>query len=168
IQGKAPFHNDDKIQLGYKAFNEGTHIISVFKAEGIFAEEQNIYLVDKLLHKTVNLSVKPYKFLTRAGQFNDRFEIIYKNKNIFSTVQDTVEPLLITVTRQSEDLLIMSQGEKLSEVIVYNLLGKPVFTYKNLNTQELRIPAAEYTKQILIVNIVTQSGNAVSQKVIPK
>lgn len=168
IQGKAPFHNDDKIQLGYKAFNEGTHIISVFKAEGIFAEEQNIYLVDKLLHKTVNLSVKPYKFLTRAGQFNDRFEIIYKNKNIFSTVQDTVEPLLITVTRQSEDLLIMSQGEKLSEVIIYNLLGKPVFTYKNLNTQELRIPAAEYTKQILIVNIVTQSGNAVSQKVIPK
>lgn len=168
IQGKAPFHNDDKIQLGYKAFNEGTHIISVFKAEGIFAEEQNIYLVDKLLHKTVNLSVKPYKFLTRAGQFNDRFEIIYKNKNIFSTVQDTVEPLLITVTRQSDDLLIMSKGDNLSEVTVYNLLGKPVFTYKDLNTEELRIPAAEYLKQILIVNIVTQSGRTASQKVIPK
>lgn len=168
IQGKAPFHNDDKIQLGYKAFNEGTHIISVFKAEGIFAEEQNIYLVDKLLHKTVNLSVKPYKFLTRAGQFNDRFEIIYKNKNIISTVQDVVEPLLITVTRQSDDLLIMSKGDNLSEVTVYNLLGKPVFTYKDLNTEELRIPAAEYLKQILIVNIVTQSGRTASQKVIPK
>lgn len=168
IQGKASFHNDDIVPLGYKAFKAGTHIISVYKKEGIFAEAQKIYLVDKLLNKTVNLSAKPYKFLTRAGEFNDRFEIIYKNKNIISTVQDVVEPLLITVTRQSDDLLIMSKGDNLSEVTVYNLLGKPVFTYKDLNTEELRIPAAEYLKQILIVNIVTQSGRTASQKVIPK
>lgn len=168
IQGKASFHNDDIVPLGYKAFKAGTHIISVYKKEGIFAEAQKIFLVDKLLNKTVNLSAKPYKFLTRAGEFNDRFEIIYKNKNIISTVQDVVEPLLITVTRQSDDLLIMSKGDKLSEVTVYNLLGKPVFTYKDLNTEELRIPAAEYSKQILIVNIVTRSGRTASQKVIPK
>lgn len=168
IQGKASFQINDKVPLGYKAFKEGTHIISVFKTEGIFAEAQNIYLVDKLLNKTVNLSAKPYKFLTRAGQYNDRFEIIYKNKNTISTAQGAVEPHLISVTRQSEDLLIMSKGDKLSEVIVYNLLGRPVFTYKNLNTEELRIPAAEYSKQILIVNVVTQSGRTVSQKVIPK
>lgn len=168
IQGKASFQINDKVPLGYKAFKEGTHIISVFKTEGIFAEAQNIYLVDKLLNKTVNLSAKPYKFLTRAGRFNDRFEIIYKNKNTISTAQGAVEPHLISVTRQSEDLLIMSKGDKLSEVIVYNLLGRPVFTYKNLNTEELRIPAAEYSKQILIVNVVTQSGRTVSQKVIPK
>lgn len=168
IQGKASFQINDKVPLGYKAFKEGTHIISVFKTEGIFAEAQNIYLVDKLLNKTVNLSAKPYKFLTRAGRFNDRFEIIYKNKNTISTAQGAVEPHLISVTRQSEDLLIMSKGDKLSEVIVYNLLGKPVFNYSDLNTEKLRIPAAEYSKQILIVNIVTQSGNTVSQKVIPK
>lgn len=169
IQGKEyPLDTNDIVPLGYKAFETGTYIIQVEEKEGIFAEAQRIFLVDKLLNKTVNLSAKPYKFLTRAGEFNDRFEIIYKNKNIISTVQDVVEPLLITVTRQSDDLLIMSKGDKLSEVTVYNLLGKPVFTYKDLNTEELRIPAAEYSKQILIVNIVTRSGRTASQKVIPK
>lgn len=169
IQGKEyPLDTNDIVPLGYKAFETGTYIIQVHKKEGIFAEAQKIFLVDKLLNKTVNLSAKPYKFLTRAGEFNDRFEIIYKNKNTISTVQDVVEPLLITVTRQSDDLLIMSKGDNLSEVTVYNLLGKPVFTYKDLNTEELRIPAAEYSKQILIVNIVTQSGRTASQKVIPK
>lgn len=169
IQGREyPLDTNDIVPLGYKAFETGTYIIQVEEKEGIFAEAQKIFLVDKLLNKTVNLSAKPYKFLTRAGEFNDRFEIIYKNKNIISTVQDVVEPLLITVTRQSDDLLIMSKGDNLSEVTVYNLLGKPVFTYKDLNTEELRIPAAEYLKQILIVNIVTQSGRTASQKVIPK
>lgn len=169
IQGKEyPLDTNDIVPLGYKAFETGTYIIQVEEKEGIFAEAQNIYLVDHLLNKTVNLSAKPYKFLTRAGEYNDRFEIIYKNKNIISTAQDVYEPLLLTVTRQSEDLLIMSKGDKLSEVIVYDLLGKPVFTYKDLNTEKLRIPAAEYSKQILIVNVVTQSGNTVSQKVIPK
>lgn len=169
IQGKEyPLDTNDIVPLGYKAFETGTYIIQVEEKEGIFAEAQNIYLVDHLLNKTVNLSAKPYKFLTRAGEYNDRFEIIYKNKNIISTAQDVYEPLLLTVTRQSEDLLIMSKGDKLSEVIVYDLLGKPVFTYKDLNTEKFRIPAAEYSKQILIVNVVTQSGNTVSQKVIPK
>lgn len=77
IQGRAPFRAYDQVRLGYRAYQEGTYIFSIYDQEGVFADGQKIYLIDKLLNMTVCLSDKAYKFQTRAGEFEDRFLIVY-------------------------------------------------------------------------------------------
>src|SRR5690606_11455934 len=55
IQTRSAFRMGDKVELGYSAFETGTHIISLHSSEGIFDEEQDIYLIDNLTGLITNL-----------------------------------------------------------------------------------------------------------------
>src|SRR5690606_11295033 len=79
IQGRTlPFEISDIVPLGFKATTAGKFKISLENYEGLFATgEINIYLKDKYLNITHNLMVSAYDFESNAGEFNERFEIIF-------------------------------------------------------------------------------------------
>lgn len=162
IQGKAPFEISDQIPLGYKAFNTGTHIISVIEKEGIFAESQNIYLIDKLLNKTVKITDKPYKFMTRAGEFNDRFVIVYRPGNIIGTAAEISNQILFA--KIDNQIVITSTIDKIAEVELFNLNSRSVYKKSDVNSNELRIDALNFNHQIVVVTVKTETGEFVTRK----
>ncbi len=163
IQGRQyPFEISDAVPLGYKAFNSGTHIISVYKAEGIFAESQNIYLIDKLLNKTVKITDKPYKFLTRAGEFNDRFVIVYRPGNIIGTAAEISNQILFA--KVDNQIVITSTIDKIAEVELFNLNSRSVYKKSDVNSNELRIDALNFNHQIVVVTVKTETGEFVTRK----
>lgn len=165
IQGKSAFSNEDVITLGYKAFAEGTHILSVYKQEGVFADGQQIYLVDKLLNKTVNLSEKPYKFVSRAGETNDRFEIIYKPaKPSFSVAAYNVPKNVIDYSKTDNRIQITSSMSRISEVEVFDLNGRPVYKESNIGSKEFGFSLKGLSRQIIIVTVTTEEGEYSTRK----
>ncbi|MGB3452494.1 MAG: hypothetical protein WBA59_01555 [Moheibacter sp.] len=165
IQGRAPFRISDELQLGYKAFAPGTHIISVYQKEGIFAESQDIWLVDMLLNKTVNLSKKPYKFVTRAGENGNRFKIVYRPS--FQTGVD-ISANEISMLKVGQQIEINSTIDRISEVEVFDLNSRPVFEKNEINQNKFIVNASSFNHQILIIKVKTETGETVTRKFVMK
>ncbi|MGB3454160.1 MAG: hypothetical protein WBA59_10040 [Moheibacter sp.] len=162
IQGRAPFRINDRVPLGYKAFETGTYIIQLEDSDGIFEEGQSIYLIDKLLNKTVKISDKPYKFLTRAGEFNDRFVIVYRPGNIIGTAAEISNQILFA--KVDNQIVITSTIDKIAEVELFNLNSRSVYKKSDVNSNELRIDALNFNHQIVVVTVKTETGEFVTRK----
>lgn len=164
IQGRKSFDNRDKVNLGYRAFETGTHIISVYDKEGVFAEGQNIWLIDLLLDRVVNLAEKPYKFMTRPGEYNDRFVIVYrpiKTKNIDTNVGNE-----ILFAKKDNNIVVTSTIDKISEIEIFNLIGKSVYKNSEINSNEFKINSLNFNHQVIVVAVKTETGEFVTRKFI--
>jgi hypothetical protein len=158
IQGKSLFENTDTIKLGYRAFNLGTYSFSIFQKEGVFNDGQEIYLYDKTHRKTVNLQEGSYTFRTEAGEFNDRFEIIYKTKKI-QTIRDG-----ILVYKQNNNIEINSENQGIREIMVYDIFHKLVYQNSKVNKNTHIIPANRVKKEVYFIHILTEDGEWTTKK----
>lgn len=81
IQGRAlPFETSDVVQMGVRIITEGNYIVSLTTTDGLFAEDQEIYLHDKYLGIIHNMKQGEYTFHSVAGEFSDRFDMVYENE----------------------------------------------------------------------------------------
>lgn len=168
IQGRdANFQNTDVIPLGVKIFEDGRYIIDLTQFEGLF-EDQNIYLNDKYSRKIHDLKTGPYVFRTGSGTFADRFEIIFKRRHISISSTLTLHSASegLTITKENSNVMIKSTGEKIKDVVIYNLIGKPIYQNKSVNITQLSIPESSFEKQIIIVTVETETGDKISKKLL--
>lgn len=80
INGKGEFNKRDVVTLGYFSAISGNMTISADDREGKM-RNKTVFLHDKMLGIYQNLTL-PYQFNTEIGEFNDRFELTYKNRTI--------------------------------------------------------------------------------------
>jgi len=161
INGRSEFNPADKLALGMKVNKAGTHIISLYSTSGRFADGQKIYIKDKLLGITHNLTVKPYKFLTRKGEFNDRFELVYRPSDTKDTSSDGIK-----IKRQDGMIVIESPESELHSVLIYDLYGRPIYENSEINSKEIKIPETVLGKQIIIFSVLNRLGQIVRKKFI--
>ncbi|MBW7871212.1 MAG: hypothetical protein H3C39_09140, partial [Flavobacteriia bacterium] len=128
-------------------------------------ESQDIWLVDMLLNKTVNLTRKPYKFLTRAGEYENRFKIIYRPS--FQTSVD-ISPNNISMLKVGQQIEISSTIDRISEVEVFDLNSRPVFKKNEINQNKFIVNAVSFNHQILIIKVKTETGETVTRKFVMK
>ena len=89
--------------------------------EGIFNTGQTIYIKDKYLSKSFNISEAPYTFYTNSGQYEDRFEIIYKP--LVTLAADNSGKNGILIYKDNENFIVKSENN-LDEVSVYGTVGR--------------------------------------------
>lgn len=162
INGRSEFHPADKVALGMRVWTAGTQIISLYSTEGRFADGQKIYIKDKLLGITHNLTAKPYKFLARKGEINNRFELVYKPS--FDVKDISIEG--IEIKRQDSMVVINSPESDLSSVMIYDLYGRPIFENSEINSKEIKIPESVLGKQIVIISVINRLGQVAGKKFI--
>lgn len=79
IQGRAvPFTTSDRVRIGIRIVEAGEYQIKQFNQDGLFEEGQSIYVYDKDLDITHNISESPYIFYSEVGTFRDRLEFVYE------------------------------------------------------------------------------------------
>ena len=157
IQGKGNFSEDDVVHLGLKIKNKGLYTIFFENKEGIFTS-QKIYLKDNFTGSVSDLS-QPYFFMSEEGAFNNRFEIIYKNEKKAVISEDNVA----TISKENSVLIASSQKE-ISEVIIYDILGK-IIKKQNGNTTNFEIQLHK-NNQVLLLEITLKDGSKIFQKAI--
>ncbi len=72
-----PFDINDEIPLGFKVGVNGSYTIGLDNFDGLF-ESQTIYLKDSYQDVVHNLKDSDYQFTAQAGDYTDRFKVIFK------------------------------------------------------------------------------------------
>ena len=122
IQGKSAFNINDVVPVGSKHFQNGNFTISLAQKEGIFNNGQAIYLHDKDLGTYTNLQNGNYSFTANAGEFANRFEIVYK-LNVLGTTE--VQKDSFEVYREGEDFFVRND-KNIETVEVFDASGRKI------------------------------------------
>jgi hypothetical protein len=167
IQGRAlPFTDTDLVPLGYRSTIAGDFTISINTADGNLAT-QRVYLEDKQTGTINELTAGNYTFATKAGTFNDRFVLRYKNATLgtgdFEMTDDSV---LVAV--QNKKISINSTVENIDKVFIYDISGKQLYKKDAINNLQLIIETLPFAQQVLLVKIILDNGYQTTKKVIFK
>lgn len=162
IQGRAlPFTASDVVALGFRAVNAGSFTISLNNVDGLFANNQNIYLKDNFTQSLHNLKEGAYTFVSEEGIFNTRFEVVYQ------TTMSVENPIANNanwiVYSQENGYQIQTQGLELKSVQVFDLLGRAIYTASAEGTAH-HIPSLG-ADSVYIVKVTTTDNVVLSKKV---
>lgn len=158
IQGKAPFTIDDVVPLGNKHFEAGNFVISLTQKEGVFNNGQAIYLHDKELGTYTNLQNGNYNFSTSAGEFTNRFEIVYK---FGALATQEIEKTTFEVYKDGENF-VARNSKNIEKIEIFDGSGRKIVELKpnasivkfKLETKGMYVLRAisagkEYTKKLI-------------------
>jgi len=167
IQARAlPFNFGDSVPLGFLIAKAGEYKIDIDEMDGFFKNlDVPIYLEDKLLNLIHDLKKENYIFSSEKGTFDDRFVVRYSNITLENTTFMKVKTQII-VANINKQIRINSKDNKIDKIIVFNLLGKQIYTKKNIDNNEFTIPSLVLSEQVLIIKIILENGEIRNEKII--
>ena len=166
IQGRSPnFTATDKISLGVAFFEPGNYEISISQVEGIFNGSQAVYLRDKTLNKTINLSQENYPFYADAGDVKNRFEIVYKPDATLAT-SNIVKNEEISIYESDGKIFLENKSEKFKKIEIFDTAGKLIYTFTP-NTNLFSIEKSDLNKGLFIFN-TSSNSKTTSKKFVVK
>ncbi|WP_026704644.1 T9SS type A sorting domain-containing protein [Flavobacterium soli] len=159
IQGKGlPFEVSDVVPLGFKAENMGTFTISLANFDGLFLEgDVIIHLKDNQTNMTHNLQT-PYSFLSDAGTFNERFEVVYQS-TLGIENPDTTSRLFIYKFQEN---IIVKSDEEIQKIKIYDVLGRLIYSNEKVNTTIFQIPSNLINAEMLLISV--ESNNRITTR----
>lgn len=163
IQGRSlPFSVNDEIPLGYKTTVAGDFQIKLSSFDGFF-NNQEVFLKDTLKNELFNLKSGNYSFSTSEGTFEDRFKILFTNSTLFSN-NHSAESSSLILYKNGTSIVIKSEEIKVINVEVYDIQGRLLNDFKNLNLSEFQFNAP-YENQILVIKVITEDNSCLYRKI---
>lgn len=161
IQGRSfDFTQEDTVPLGMNNFESGSYTLSVWKKEGVFDVQQNIYIKDKLLNKVVNLSEGDYSFTSDSGVFTNRLEVVYKSAIVLGT--EGITKRNVIVYREGNDFIVESKGSPILEVDCYDSAGRLVKKVVD-HREKVALHAQDLPSGLYLLQIKHQQGTSVKR-----
>ena len=164
IQGRAlPFNSEDQIPLGVNIALNGIHTIGISKVDGLFeSPEQTILLEDRTLGVTHDLRSAPYSFTATTGRNENRFVLKFTNTTLGN--EDFVANNVTVYTNES--ININAANQTIKSVKVYDLLGRVLGTFNNVNSNTFTSKNIAKTQTALLVEVTLDNGASKTIKVI--
>jgi len=165
IQGRSlPFLATDIVPLSFKSVAANTFTIAIDHVDGLFSNGQVVYLKDNLTNITHNLTAGSYTFVTEAGIFNTRFEIVYQTTLAVNEMSFNENGVI--VYQKNDKININSGTVTMDNVKVFDISGRLLFEKLKVNATEVTIDDSKFANQILLVQITTPDGLKVTKKII--
>ena len=163
IQARPEFIVSDVVNLGFHTQTAGTFKISIDNEDGLFADGQNIYIVDNINGNTHNLKESNYTFVSETGTFEDRFQIIY---TIEALNNDNFEiPSSQVIVYRNDDKVNISAPRTIESVTIYDTLGRTIYTNAKVNSTEFASSSLTSKNQVLIVKTTLDNKQVVTKKI---
>jgi hypothetical protein len=164
IQGRElPFNPNDKVQLGYYVPATGTFSIGIAAVDGLFSDNQNIYLEDTELGIIHDLKQSVYSFSTNSGENNTRFILRYTNETLGNDDFILNNDVLV-VSNQS--IKVISNSIAIMNVKIYNVLGQLLLNSKSINSNTFETSSIQKNNTTLLVQITLENGVTMTKKII--
>jgi trimeric autotransporter adhesin len=165
IQTRGNFVVTDQVALGFSAAAAGTYTISIDHSEGAFANGQKVYIKDNAEGITRELTANNFTFTTEAGQFDDRFTVLY------TTATDTelgTEPIAAinknVMVYNAEGQVKVVAPSNIKSVVVYDMTGKVLYQNAAVNNVEFSSSALNATHQVVLVTVTLDNQKVVTKK----
>lgn len=157
-----PFDATQIVPIGYNTDTAGSHSIKLNDTDGLFVD-QDVYIHDKALDIVHDLKASNYEFITEAGAFDDRLEIVYFNTTLGNP--DNSAPKGIVVYNQENELHVKSPFEEISTVRIIDMQGRVLYHLDEVNNNQAMLEL-DLPNQVLIVSVSTRSGTEYNKKII--
>lgn len=162
IQGKAlPFDQNDVVPVGYSITTAGDYTIAIDHMDGVFENNQTVYLKDKLLNVVHDIKTNAYSFATAAGTFDNRFEIVF-NANALGT-GDLEGNNAVAYVKDNQ--LHIESVVNIKEIVIYELSGKKINTITNNDLDTSLSTAFNYPNGVYIIKVMLDNDVIVPIKV---
>lgn len=163
IQGRAlPFDAADVVPMRFKATTAGTYTIAIDHADGMFANDQTVFLRDNVLGVTHNLNDGAYTFAVEAGTFDSRFEVVYQTT--LGTDTPALTPNQVVVYAADASSITVATGTiVMNSIKVFDIRGRLLTESNAINATQttLALPA---TNQVVLLQITAVTGETITKK----
>ena len=164
IQGRpTPFEDSDMVPLGIKVATANTYTIAIASTDGLFTN-QAIYLEDKDLNIIHDLKQAPYTFSTASGRFDQRFVLRYTSHLLGNETFENLNENVVVTTK--EQINIKSYAGNISSIILYDILGRSIYTSEKVDKEVFAIDSISPSHQVLLIKIKLQNGLTVTKKTV--
>ena len=165
IQARAyPWSINDVVPLGYTTTQAGTFDIAIDHFDTFFADK-DIFLEDTSNGTFHNLKNSAFTFTTAIGTFDTRFKIHYQDTSLsnddFAGIENSVY-----VFKENNQPKIVSTKSNITSVMVYDTLGRIVFSKDNVNASEVVLSNLMTNNQALIIKTTLENNVTVAKKFI--
>ena len=165
IQARAyPWSINDVIPLGYTTTQAGTFDIAIDHFDTFFADK-DIFLEDTSNGTFHNLKNSAFSFSTAVGTFDTRFKIHYQDTSL-SNDDFAGNENSVYVFKENNQPKIVSTKSNISNVIVYDTLGRIVFSKDKINASEVVLSDLMANNQALIIKTTLENNVTVAKKFI--
>lgn len=147
---------NDRVMLGMSNFIAGTYTIMLENKEGIFDNNQAIYIKDNStgIIKEIT-STEGYTFSADSGVIDGRFEIVYQNES--SLLTDELKKNDILVYRDAGFFVIKSPSV-IENIEMYDTSGKLIYTNRSVNNKDFRININALNDGIYLIKFSNKDG----------
>ncbi|WP_290697803.1 hypothetical protein [Lacinutrix sp.] len=173
IQGKAPesLVIDEVIPVGFETTITVPTIytLSIAQFEGLFFENNTVYLKDNLLNIDHNLSTLDYTFTSEAGNFNSRFEIVFQintlTTNGFELNSNNIS--IVELQNNNVKFTLASKNLSINSVEILDTLGRSVYKFRGSENTEI-YNLGNISSSIYIAQIELSNGSVITKKAVKK
>ena len=163
IQARPTFTDNDNFALNFKTNVTDVYTISINQLDGLFENNQDIFIKDNDLNTIHNLKTEPYSFSSNAGNFANRFEIQYQS-SLLSNVNSSLNSDDVIAFKDKKELVVKSKNNLITQIQIYDVTGRVLFDKKDFNTLELKIDTIN-SNQVLLLKIKTIDNKIVVKKI---
>ena len=173
IQGKAPesLTIDEVIPVGFEAIISvpTLYTLSIAQFEGLFLENNTIYLKDNLLNVTHDLTSSDYSFTSEAGNFNQRFEIVFQTNSLSTNEFEVNNTTLTIIELQNNDVkfAIASKELTIKTVEILDVIGRSVYQFRGSKKTEI-YNLSNVSTSVYFAKIKLSNGEIIIKKAIKK
>ncbi|HEY9169545.1 MAG TPA: LamG-like jellyroll fold domain-containing protein [Lutibacter sp.] len=172
IQAVNHFNSEQELPIGIKIAKAGLATIKIDGLENI-DENLSLHIKDKLTNETHNISQKAFKINLGAGEYLDRFSLIFKmqkliNEDILMAIVENEQLInsgfhLFMNNTIGELQIKNNSDDEITSVVLYNYLGQTINVWKTgLNRGTVSLPV-NTTSGVYLVQISTKNGKTVTK-----
>lgn len=162
VEARASFADNDVVPLYFKTDAATTFTIALPKTEGIFAG-QHIYLNDKQEGIVRDLTQNSYTFSAEAGNYSNRFEIIYQTSMLGTHTPEAVSD--VTVFAKNNTIGVVTSNSVIAKVEVFDLTGRMIYADANINATTYNSKNVSSCQQVLIVQVTDTNNRKTTKKI---
>jgi hypothetical protein len=164
IQSRAlPFADSDVVPLSFKATTAGSYSIAIDHVDGLFTGSQGIYLRDNLSGTIFDLHSGAYNFISEAGNFDSRFELVYQSSTLGVVPSEFNANHVLLYKDLTNNLIINTGSETMASVKVFDLTGKLLVDKKDINSNHAAMNIG-IANEVVVVQIISDKGVTVTKK----
>ena len=173
VQGKHPnsLNLDEVIPLGfYTTINEATlYSLSIEQFEGEFFSNNNVFVKDNLLNIIHNLNNAPYTFTSGVGEFNERFELVFRDSFLSVNEEELTSNHVSIIEHDNGEVTFKVPSQyKIQTVDIIDLLGRTIYNLKGNSSTETynlsNLSQATYVARVTLTNGQVLTKKAVKRK----
>ena len=111
-----------------------------------------------------NLRETPYNFSSNAGNFSNRFVLRYTNETLSNDDLIADEANLWVIS--SDALTVKSTKNTIQSVRVFDVLGRHLAYYPNVNSYEVPLTSIHKNNTGLLIQVTLTNGTIINKKAI--